>query len=373
MIHNAPLDLLAAPRLVYPDKTSFPNLIGLQFDFMKRVPARHCIEGLLEPSGKYSLGMDGLIDPMRSASAITASVAEELDGARCVFIETSSGNMATGLAEVGAALGVSCHLLVPAYVEKSTKKTIRLLGATLEEIDTDSQDARIARLEEIERAYRDAGSTVQRVNQYGNPNNPLAYWRVAEMIVSEMDQLDLLVASVGTGGSSCGITRYLRAAGFPDLELAGVDACGSTNFGHAPGPFLLGGLGSDRRMPLVDHSLFDIVHWVDDATAFAAVNALFMRNVKVGGSSGAAYVAAAYEARKSPDKSVLVIFPDNAQRYLHTALSESWREEHAIDLGSSSEAPVEVSDWEDSDPSREGVVPGWYRMLGNRRRLTAHA
>jgi cysteine synthase len=371
MIFETPLDLLAAPRFVHPDKATLPNLVALQFEFMKRTPARHCLECALEPSGQYRLGPEGLIDAPEAAPPLpTTTMAKRTDNERLIFLETSSGNMATGLAEVGAALGVKCHLLVPAYVEDVTKQVIRRLGATLEEIETDSQDARVARLEEIEASLRKSGWSVERVNQYGNPNNPLAYWRVAETIVSEMDKLDVLVAPVGTGGSSCGITRYLRQAGFPDIQLIGVDACGSSNFGHSPWPFLLGGLGSDRHMPLVDHTMFDVVHWIDDATAFASTNSLFTKNVKVGGSSGAAYVAAAYEALADPDRSVLVIFPDNAQRYLDSILSESWRDDHKIDLDKAKRAPVEVSDCEDADPNTDGVEPGWYRMRWDRRSLS---
>ena len=65
-------------------------------------------------------------------------------------------------------------------------------------------------------------------------------------------------------------------------------------------------------MPLVDQDAFDIVHWLDDNTAFATAIDLFQVGIPVGGSSGAAMAAARYEARIAPEKSVIVICPENA-------------------------------------------------------------
>lgn len=367
MIFSSPLDALCLGRLIYPSREELPNLIALQFDFMKRVPARHCIEASLSDTGPYQLSDSGVFEALAATPLLTGLKSVSPDGERRIFLETSSGNMATGLAEVCAALKLNLHLLLPSYVEEATKSALRLLGAAVEEIDSVSQDARVARLESIEDEYARAGWSVERVDQYSNVNNPLSYWRVAEQVVSELDSLDVLVAAVGTGGSSTGLANYLRLSGFSDLQLVGVDACGSMNFGHVPSDFLLGGLGSDRYMPLVTHEKFDVVHWFDDATAFAAAYDLFQRNLKVGGSSGAAYLAAAHEARSSPDKSVLVVLPDNAQRYAETFLLQAWREANGIDFAKAKSVPVTVTQVADSDPSTPGVTPGWYRMDWNRR------
>jgi hypothetical protein len=171
-----------------------------------------------------------------------------------------------------------------------------------------------------------------------------------------------LVAPVGTGGSSRGTAHFLRGAGFPHLELIGVDACGSVNFEHAAyTKFLMSGLGSSRRMPLIDFDAYDGVHWIDDTTAFAAALELFNLSVPVGGSSGAAFVAARYEARRTPDKTILVMFPDHARRYANTIRSEEWRNANGIVLSNACKEPQLIDHPTKSDPSL-GVPPAWYRI-----------
>jgi cysteine synthase A len=246
-------------------------------------------------------------------------------------------------------------------VDKSTRRSLKELGATIKVIDTMDQTVRINRLDEVKKSYEAQGWNVWWVQQYSNLNNRISYWRLAEFLVSEFDRIDQLVAPVGTGGSSCGTAHYLRRAGFPNLKLVGVDACGSVNFDHEATDFLMGGIGSTRPMPLVDHNAYDVVHWVDDTTAFAASIELFKSGVPVGGSSGAAFVAARYEAQKAPDDLILVIFPDHARRYADTIRSEEWRRENKVDLTKARKQPVQVKTAARSDPSK-GARQGWYRI-----------
>ncbi|MDR6687897.1 cysteine synthase A [Arthrobacter sp. 1088] len=371
MIFNSPLDALWMPRLYKPSPQQNPNLVAISFEFMKRIPARHCIERALDPTENFTLDESGFFSESATSVEIGAVATLSQDHEHRIFIETSSGNMATGLAEVSAAMNLELHLLVPATVDDSTKQAIRASGVRLEEIDAESQDARVERLVQIDEDYRSKGWAVSWVNQYGNPDNPNSYWRLAELLVSEFDVIDVLVAPVGTGGSSGGTTRFLRDSGFPELELVGVDACGSTNFGHGPSPYLLGGLGSDRFMPLLDPTLYDVVHWVDDNTAFKAVSDLYKKNVKVGGSSGAAFVAASWEAKLHPDRIVVVIFPDTALRYLGSLLSEEWRDRNGVDFGCAQTSPLEIQSSRSSDPSLPGVEAGWFRMEWGRRAIAS--
>jgi cysteine synthase A len=353
------------PTLFYPLPRECPKLIGVAFEFMKRIPAQFCVERALRPVERQTLGPEGLFVPEIPGGDDSDSIlglSSESKADRHLFIETSSGNMATGLAEVCRAHEIRLHLLLPFKVDEGTRHTLAELKATIEIIQTTDQNARIKRLAEIKKEREAEGWTVSWVQQYTNPNNRISYWRLAEFLASEFDWIDQLVAAVGTGGSSCGTAGYLRRAGFPDLKLVGVDACGSINFGHTPGPFLLGGLGSSRPMPLVDHSAYDVVHWVDDATAFAAAISLFESGVPVGGSSGAAFLAARHEAERMPEHVVLVIFPDHARRYADTIRSENWRQAHEIDLNGAKTKPVDVSRPDQSDPKQPGIEPGWYRI-----------
>jgi cysteine synthase A len=357
MIYTSYLDAMIRPSLVYPNPSEAPNLVAAVFEYMKRVPAQFCLERALSPVSRQVLAPDGVY---RSITAESSLVAER-PGSR-VFIETSSGNMATGLAEVCRQKGVLVHLLMPSSVDEPTKRYIRELGAIVDEIPTSDQKLRLERLSQIKADYEARGFEVTWVAQYENRNNPVAYWTFAELLASELDRIDLLVGPVGTGGSSLGTATYLRGSGFPQLKLVGVDACGSVNFDHAHTPFLMGGLGSTRPMKNVVPDEYDFVHWVDDTTAFATALALFDNGIPVGGSSGAAYVAARYEADRHPDQTVVVILPDHARRYEDAFRSPDWRAIHGIDLSQACSAPIEVDEPAESDPSVAGVVPAWYRI-----------
>jgi cysteine synthase A len=368
MIYANMFEASCVPKLFYPCREDRPNLIGIGFEFMKRIPAQFCVERALTPMPPQTLDAQGSFVPIPSGGEDTpeadtmVTLASEHNGERTLFIETSSGNMATGLAEVCQDYEIPLYLLLPSEVDEGTRRSLRELGAKIEVIDTMEQTVRIQRLAEVKQTYEAEGWNVWWVQQYTNPNNRISYWRLAEFLASEFDRIDQLVAPVGTGGSSCGTAGYLRRAGFPDLKLVGVDACGSVNFNHAPSDFLMGGIGSTRPMPLVDHSAYDTVHWVDDTTAFAASIKLFNSGVPVGGSSGAAFVAARYEAQKAPRDLVLVILPDHARRYADTIRSEEWRRANDVDLSRARKRPVQVNHPHKSDPSQPGVKPGWYRI-----------
>ena len=141
MIHSSLLEALCLPRLFYPFPNEAPNLIGVAFEFMKRIPAQFCIEQALEPIGRQKLGPIGLYIPATTNSNVGASTTE--NERRKIFIETSSGNMATGLAEICQLKGLPLLLLLPSEVDEPTRKGLVDLGAIVEDIDTSDQNTRI--------------------------------------------------------------------------------------------------------------------------------------------------------------------------------------------------------------------------------------
>ena len=60
-------------------------------------------------------------------------------------------------------------------------------------------------------------------DQYNNPDNTAGYASLAAELAAQLDHLDILVCSVGTGGHSAGIAGPLRRH-WPGLRLIGVDA-----------------------------------------------------------------------------------------------------------------------------------------------------
>lgn len=182
-------------------------------------------------------------------------------------VESTSGTLGLGLAFAGQALGHPVVLVGDVELEPSMRRLLRAHGVRLEIVDRPAvrggwQAARLARpwelLAELPGAYWP--------DQYNNPGNSAGYASLAAELAVQLDHLDILVCSVGTGGHSAGIVGPLRRH-WPGLRLIGVDATGSTIFGQPARPRLMRGLGSSIHPRNVRHDAFDEVHWVGPAEA----------------------------------------------------------------------------------------------------------
>jgi cysteine synthase A len=249
-----------------------------------------------------------------------------------LIVESSSGTMAMGVALVGTYLGHDVHIVTDPRIDPITRAKLSALGATVDIVPTMTgagwQSARLERLQAV--LAENPGAFWPR--QYDNPANPAAYTALANELVSELGRVDILVGSVGSGGSLCGTARALRAVS-PDLTVVAVDAVGSAIFGQPDWPARLqSGLGNSLVPANVDFSVIDEVHWLSDREAFAATLELARaEKIFAGNSSGSAYLVARWAAaRAAADKTVVAIFPDRGDRYVNTIYHAGYRAEHGI-------------------------------------------
>src|SRR5258708_21276709 len=173
--------------------------------------------------------------------------------------------MALGLAIVCNLRGYGLTIVSDYACDVGLQRRLRGLGATVEIVPAPSstggyQRARLDRLEEVRSQNRDSWW----VNQYDNPGNPQAYGAFAAQLVGALGKIDCLVGTVGSGGSMCGTTGYLREL-FPELHAVGIDTFGSVLFGQPDGPRQLRGLGNSLLPKNLDHTIFDEIHWVSAA------------------------------------------------------------------------------------------------------------
>jgi cysteine synthase len=297
------LDGLCRPDLV----RLRPNLVAVRFDLMKIVPARFILEDALR-SGALAPG--GLV------------------------IESSSGTFALGLALCCVNMGLRLRL-VTGPMEPSLRWRLEHLGAVIDAVPATLgglggiQQARLDRLQALMADVPGAFWP----QQYTNPLHPAAYAPLARGFVDALGKVDYLVASVGSGGSLCGMGRVLRAAN-PDVKLIAVDHNLSVLFGPTSGrvnalcrecyvPLL--GMGSDIVIPNLEHRDCDEVHWLPVAPMIRAVHHLHRTyGLLVGPTAGAAFAVADWIARARPEAKVLTIFPDHGIRYLGTIFDEQW-------------------------------------------------
>ncbi|MEK8021086.1 MAG: pyridoxal-phosphate dependent enzyme [Candidatus Parabeggiatoa sp.] len=271
-----------------------------------------------------------------------------------LVIESSSGTFALGLAMVCANLGLQLSL-VTGPLEDSVKWRLEHLGANIEIIPSAGgtlggiQQARLNGLKQILADNPGAFWT----QQYTNPLHPAAYASIGHSIGKAIGKIDFLVASVGSGGSICGMVRALRENN-PELSAIAVDHNLSVLFGPTSGRayplcqecyVLLLGMGSDIVIPNLDHTQCDEVHWLPVAKMINAVHHIHSNyGLLLGPTAGAAYAVADWVVRMNPGKNVLTIFPDHGIRYMQTVFEPEWLNERAEELKRDWSHPTIVED-----------------------------
>ncbi|CAH1659122.1 cysteine synthase A [Chelatococcus asaccharovorans] len=240
------------------------------------------------------------------------------------LIEPTSGNTGIALAFVAAARGYRLILVMPETMSIERRKMLSLLGAELE-LTPGPQGMRgaINRAEELKASI--PGSIIPQ--QFHNPANPDIHRRTtAEEIWNDTKgEVDIIVAGVGTGGTITGIGQVLKPRK-PTLHVVAVEPEDSPVLsGGQPGPHKIQGIGAGFVPEVLDRSVIDEVVTVGNQTAFDTSRLLARtEGIPVGISAGAA-LAAALEVAARPEsagKTIVLIIPDFAERYLSTALFE---------------------------------------------------
>ncbi|MDX5359958.1 MAG: cysteine synthase A [Alphaproteobacteria bacterium] len=245
-------------------------------------------------------------------------------GPGATIVEPTSGNTGIALAFVCAARGYRLILCMPESMSMERRKMLALLGAELELTPADkgmrgAVERAKALLEEIPGAIMP--------QQFDNPANPAIHEKTtAEEIWNDTaGKVDAVVAGIGTGGTITGVARVLKARK-PDVRIVAVEPEDSAVLsGRQPGPHKIQGIGAGFIPGNVDRGLIDEVITIGNETAFETARRLARTEAIPGGISSGANVAAALELASRPDmagKTIVVIIPSFAERYLSTALFE---------------------------------------------------
>ena len=248
------------------------------------------------------------------------------------IIEPTSGNTGIALAYVAAARGYKLTLTMPETMSIERRRVLAALGANL--ILTpgaEGMKGAINRAEEIAAAEPQKYFLPQ---QFKNPANPEIHEKTTgPEIWNDTDGgIDVLVAGVGTGGTITGISRYIKNTKGKKIISVAVEPKESPVISQKlagqeikPAPHKIQGIGAGFIPDTLDLSIVDRVEQVtsDEAIDFAKRLAK-EEGLLVGISCGAAVAAAVRLAQldEFAGKTIVVILPDGAERYLSTALFE---------------------------------------------------
>ncbi|MCJ0871760.1 2,3-diaminopropionate biosynthesis protein SbnA [Streptomyces sp. AP-93] len=259
---------------------------------------------------------------------IDAVSSGELEPGRSVVVESSSGNLAVGLAQICRYFGFRFICVVDGKTTEQNLAILAAFGAEVEVI-TERDRATGEYLPMRLRRVRELVATVPHAywpNQYANPLNPRAHEVTMREIDDALDgQVDFLFASVSTFGTLRGCADHIRKAGL-DTKVVAVDALGSAIFGLEPTQRLIPGHGASVVPPLMDPDAPDEIVHVSDVDCVAACRRLVGREaILAGGSSGATVAALQRFRDRVPEGSnCVLIFPDGGDRYLDTIYSDAW-------------------------------------------------
>jgi [CysO sulfur-carrier protein]-thiocarboxylate-dependent cysteine synthase len=246
-------------------------------------------------------------DRVAKAMIEAAEASGELEPGRRL-LEPTSGNTGISLALVAKLKGYPLTCVMPENATEERKRLLALYGAELV-FSPGSEGSNGAVRLALELAERDP--SVFMPFQYGNKANPRAHYEGTGAEIAEaLDQVDVLVAGLGTGGTLMGTGDRLRES-FPGLVVAAAEPL--------PGDPVMGlrSLEDGYVPPILDLTKIDRKLLVSNEESVAGLRALLdAEGIFAGVSSGAVVHVARRLAGELDEGVVVCVLPDGGWKYL---------------------------------------------------------
>ena len=232
-----------------------------------------------------------------------------------VLIEATSGNTGIALAMLGAILKLKVVIVMPETMSVERRRLVQAYGAQL--VLSDGKKGMQGAIVKMNELIRQNPSYVT-LGQFDNPDNPQTHYETTGAeILRQQPNVEVFVAGIGTGGTFSGVSRRLKEKNKDILCVAVEPASSALLSGREAGPHKIQGIGANFVPDNFDDKVCDDVATVTNEEAIAEMIAFGRETgILVGISSGANIAVAKRYAEYYPDRIVVTIAPDGADKYL---------------------------------------------------------
>lgn len=232
-----------------------------------------------------------------------------------VIVEPTSGNTGIGLAMIGRLKGYKVVIVMPETMSKERRDLIKAYGAEL--VLTEGSKGMKGAIEKANELVKNKGYFMPQ--QFENIANPEKHYETtADEIFNDINDLDVFVAGVGTGGTATGVGKRLKEK-INGIQVVAVEPSNSQVIaGKKPGAHKIQGIGAgfipqNYKAEYVDN----VVPVTDEDAIRTAVEFAKKEGILVGISSGAAIYTSIEIAKKlGKGKKVLALSPDGGEKYI---------------------------------------------------------
>lgn len=232
-----------------------------------------------------------------------------------VLVEATSGNTGVALAMLGAVYHIPVIIIMPETMSMERRQLVKAYGATL--VLTPGEKGMQGAMDEMERLMKE-NTNYRSLSQFDNPDNPNAHNETTgKEILDQLQDVDIFVACIGTGGTFSGVAKRLKEYNPAILCMAGEPEKSAVLSGRQAGPHKIQGIGANFVPANFDRELADDILLISDREAvFETVRFAKETGILVGISSGANIALAKRLSLRYPGKKIVTVAPDGGEKYL---------------------------------------------------------